>query len=36
MYNSIVKIDLHEDGKTVTVEYKGGSVETYHIKNIKK
>jgi hypothetical protein len=29
MNYSIVKIELHEDGKTVTIQYKNGSVETH-------
>lgn len=36
MSNAIVKIDLHEDGKTVTLTYKGGKSVDTQVKNIYK
>lgn len=36
MSNAITKIELHEDGKTVTLTYKGGSHIVVPIKNIYK
>lgn len=36
MGHAITKIDLHEDGKTVTVEFKTGGIATLKIKDIMK
>ena len=36
MNNAITRIDLHDDGKNVTLTYKGGSTKTVSINNIYK
>jgi hypothetical protein len=36
MGNAITRIDLHEDGKTVTVTFKTGGTQTVKINSIQK
>ena len=36
MANAVIKVELLEDGKSVTITYKGGSSQTVQIKNIYK
>lgn len=36
MSNAVTRVDLHEDGKSVTLTFKTGGTQTVHIKDIKK
>lgn len=36
MINAITKMDLHEDGKTVTLTFKSGNTKTVNINSIAK